>query len=47
MAIVEIRNLKREFNMGGETVKALNDISFTIDAGEFITIILGFVTKYS
>ncbi|MDP4261283.1 MAG: ABC transporter ATP-binding protein [Bacteroidota bacterium] len=36
--IVDIRNLEREFKMGDETVKALNDVSFTINAGEFITI---------
>ncbi len=37
-AIVDIKNLKREFRMGDETVKALNDVSFTINSGEFITI---------
>jgi putative ABC transport system ATP-binding protein len=36
--IVDIKNLKREFKMGDETVKALNDVSFTINSGEFITI---------
>lgn len=36
--IVDIKNLKREFRMGDETVKALNDVSFTINSGEFITI---------
>lgn len=36
--IVEIKNLKREFRIGDETVKALNGVSFTINAGEFITI---------
>ncbi len=36
--IVDIRNLRREFKMGEEVVKALNDVSFTIKAGEFITI---------
>lgn len=36
--IVDILNLKREFKMGGEIVKALNDVSFTISSGEFITI---------
>lgn len=37
-AIVAIKNLKREFRMGGETVKALNYVSFSINAGEFVTI---------
>ncbi|PWA04400.1 ABC transporter ATP-binding protein [Flavobacterium psychrotolerans] len=36
--LVEIKNLSREFKMGDETVRALNDISFTIKSGEFITI---------
>jgi putative ABC transport system ATP-binding protein len=36
--IVDIKNLKREFTVGNETVKALDDISFTINSGEFITI---------
>jgi putative ABC transport system ATP-binding protein len=37
-SIVEIENLVRAFKMGDETVKALNDISFTINPGEFISI---------
>ena len=36
--IVDIKNLKREFKIGEEIVKALNDVSFTINTGEFITI---------
>jgi putative ABC transport system ATP-binding protein len=36
--IVDIKNLKREFTIGVETVKALNDVSFSINAGEFVTI---------
>jgi len=36
--IVDIKNLKREFHMGVETVRALNDVSFSINAGEFVTI---------
>lgn len=36
--IVDLKNLTREFRMGDETVKALNDVSFTINSGEFITI---------
>jgi putative ABC transport system ATP-binding protein len=38
MAIVERHHLTREFVMGADTVKALNDISFSIEPGEFITI---------
>jgi len=36
--IVDIKNLSREYKTGNETVKALNDVSFTINAGEFVTI---------
>ncbi|MCX6318111.1 MAG: ABC transporter ATP-binding protein [Bacteroidetes bacterium] len=36
--MVVIKNLKREFRMGAETVRALNDVSFVINAGEFVTI---------
>lgn len=36
--IVDIKNLKREFKVGSEIVKALDDVSFTINSGEFITI---------
>ncbi|MDN5286378.1 MAG: macB 3 [Mucilaginibacter sp.] len=36
--ILEIRELKREFQMGSETVRALKGISFTVQAGEFVTI---------
>jgi len=36
--VVRIQHLVREFSMGGETFKALNDISLTINSGEFITI---------
>lgn len=36
--IVSIKNIKREFRMGSETVRALNDVSFSIKPGEFVTI---------
>ena len=36
--IVEIKNLKREFKVGGEVVKALDGVSLTVGAGEFLTI---------
>jgi len=35
---LEIRELKREFVMGSETVRALKGISFTVEPGEFLTI---------
>jgi putative ABC transport system ATP-binding protein len=36
--IVAIKNLERDFSMGGQLVKALNGVSFSILPGEFITI---------
>jgi putative ABC transport system ATP-binding protein len=36
--ILKIENLKREFIMGEETVRALKGISFSITPGEFVTI---------
>lgn len=36
--ILEIHNLKREFKMGSETVRALKGVSFAVEAGEFVTI---------
>jgi putative ABC transport system ATP-binding protein len=36
--ILDIHELKREFRMGVETVKALKGVSFTVEAGEFVTI---------
>ena len=36
--ILEIKELKREFTMGVETVRALKGISFDVEAGEFVTI---------
>lgn len=37
-AIIKIENLKREFKMGDEIVHALKGISYTINEGEFVTI---------
>lgn len=36
--ILDIDNLKREFKMGSETVRALKGVSFQVKAGEFVTI---------
>lgn len=36
--ILEIKELKREFTMGVETVRALKGINFAVEAGEFVTI---------
>lgn len=37
-AIIQIENLRREFVMGEETVRALKGVSFTIQEGEFVTV---------
>lgn len=36
--IVSIQNLKREFRMGVEIVRALKGVSFDVEPGEFVTI---------
>ena len=36
--ILEIKELKRDFVMGSETVHALRGVSFNVNAGEFVTI---------
>ncbi|MCD0487651.1 ABC transporter ATP-binding protein [Pedobacter sp. MC2016-14] len=36
--MLEIREVKREFTMGTETVRALKGVSFDVNAGEFVTI---------
>jgi putative ABC transport system ATP-binding protein len=36
--IVEIENLSREFITGGETVNALKEVCFSVQEGEFLTI---------
>lgn len=37
-AVIELQNIKRNFQVGDETVHALRGVSFTIREGEFITI---------
>jgi len=36
--ILEIKDLKREFRVGSETVRALKGVSFDVNSGEFLTI---------
>lgn len=36
--ILELRDIKREFRMGSEIVRALKGVSFEVKAGEFLTI---------
>ncbi|MFV0502987.1 MAG: ABC transporter ATP-binding protein [Lachnospirales bacterium] len=38
MAIIEINNLRKEYNQGVETIIALNGISMTVKKGEFVSI---------
>ena len=37
-AVIELQNIKRNFQVGDETVDALRGVSFTIREGEFVTI---------
>ena len=37
-AIIELKDIKRNFTVGSETVHALRGVSFTIETGEFVTI---------
>ena len=36
--VIELRNIRRDFIVGDETVHALRGVSFTITEGEFVTI---------
>ena len=36
--VIELQNIKRNFQVGDETVHALRGVSFTIREGEFVTI---------
>src|SRR5262245_61991612 len=39
MALVEVRNISKIYHLGGEEIRALDDVSLDIDGGEFISII--------
>jgi putative ABC transport system ATP-binding protein len=39
MALVEVRNLKKFYQLGGEEIRALDGVSLDIEEGEFISII--------
>src|SRR6476659_6926050 len=39
MALVELRNVSKIYHLGGEEIRALDDVSLDIDEGEFISII--------
>jgi putative ABC transport system ATP-binding protein len=38
VALIELKNLTRHYRLGAETVKALNDVSLGIEAGEFVAV---------
>ena len=39
MALVEVRNISKIYHLGGEEIRALDDVSLDIGSGEFISII--------
>jgi putative ABC transport system ATP-binding protein len=39
MALVEVRNVSKIYQLGGEEIRALDDVSLDIEVGEFISII--------
>ncbi len=39
MSLVELRNVSKIYHLGGEQIRALDDLSLDIEAGEFISII--------
>ena len=38
MSLIKVKNLKKQFQIGSETVNAIKDISFEVNEGEFISI---------
>ena len=38
MSLIKVKNLKKQFQIGSETVNAIKEISFDVNAGEFISI---------
>src|SRR4026209_2040267 len=39
MSLVELRNVSKIYRLGGEEIRALDDLSLDIESGEFISII--------
>ena len=39
MALLELRNVSKIYHLGGEEIRALDDVSLDIDGGEFVSII--------
>ena len=38
MSLIKVKNLKKQFQIGSETVNAIKDISFEVNEGEFVSI---------
>ena len=43
MSMIKVKNLKKQFQIGSEIVNAIKDISFEVNAGEFISIANAFI----
>jgi putative ABC transport system ATP-binding protein len=39
MSLIELRNISKIYTLGGEEIRALDDVSLDIDGGEFVSII--------
>lgn len=39
MALLELRNVSKIYHLGGEEIRALDDVSLTLEQGEFVSII--------
>src|SRR5205814_10277619 len=39
MSLVELRNVSKIYHLGGEEIRALDDVSLDVESGEFISII--------
>ena len=39
MKIIEVKNLTKIYKQGNEDVYALNDVSFSVEKGEFIAVV--------
>ena len=39
MSLVELRNVSKIYHLGGEEIRALDNVSLDIESGEFISII--------
>lgn len=37
--LIDMKNLTKKYTLGGETFKALDDVTFTVEQGEFLSIV--------